>query len=251
MAVTRLLADNLDLLQCARRPRWHGPISNPQSVNLALTSCSGWERTDSRSTALTATGTAQRWMRVVVARVAEETLKLQFEDAVRLKIEDLDETFCGVQAANLHVAYAKAYENGMRKLADTFQRLVKVGIAERGDLSKVTTQRDLAALQLRNAVTELHKAKLSLANLLNMPDAEVNGLDAGGTMKIETEDPSPAEELVRIGMAHRSDLKACRLGLLRAHLELIPPGLNNSQLLPYSTGRTVLVPGGSETIQKP
>ena len=80
----------------------------------------------------------------------------------------------------------------------------------------------VGASSLEEAKTALHKAKLVLANLLNLPDAEVDRLK----VRLDLEGPTvgspaapPVEELIRIALARRPDLRAYRLGLYRAQLD--------------------------------
>jgi cobalt-zinc-cadmium efflux system outer membrane protein len=162
-----------------------------------------------------------RWIRILLARAVERVLVAQYQDAVRLKVADLYTAFVDVQAAHIRNACAKKYEQEMHHLSYIVNRLARSGVVRPADSSRIAAQCTGAELQLKRTETELRKAKLVLANLLNIPDSEIDRLDTGGGIEVKLADAPSVGELTRIGLRHRPDLTAYRRGLFRAYVELL------------------------------
>jgi len=95
------------------------------------------------------------------------------------------------------------------------RRLADSGQVARADSGQVAR----AALAATDAEVALRKARLTLADLLDIPDAEAERLE----IKDESEDREPPlpplAELTQLALRNRPDLRAYRLGLWRAQAE--------------------------------
>jgi len=164
----------------------------------------------------------KRWVQTLVARAAKRVLEAQYQDAVRTRVDDLSTAFVDVQAAQMSVSFAEVALRGLERLLQVAQSLQKAAQVSNVDVASSKTECELGASSLEEAKTALHKAKLVLANLLNLPDAEVDRLKVRFDLESSTF-RSPAapsvEELIRIALTHRPDLHAYRLGLHRAQLD--------------------------------
>ena len=153
---------------------------------------------------------------------AKRVREAQYQDAVRTQVDNLYTAFVNVQEAQVSVSYAEVTLRGLERLLKVIQSLQKAAQDSNADVASIKTECDLGASSLEEAKTALHKAKLVLANLLNLPDAEVDRLKVRNDLDSPTvRSPAapPVEELIRIALTHRPDLRAYRLGLHRAQLD--------------------------------
>jgi len=170
-----------------------------------------------------------RWINILVARAARRVREAQYQDAVRTQVDNLYTAFVNVQEAEMSVSYAEVALLGLEGLSKVVQTLHKAAQVSNAEVASIKTECELGASSLEEAKTALHKAKLILANLLNLPDAEVDRLKVRNDLDSPTV-RSPAapsvEELIRIALTHRPDLRAYRLGLHRAQLDWLQALVN-------------------------
>ena len=164
------------------------------------------------------------WVDGLLARIVKGALEAQYRDAVRTRMNDLHRAFVDFQAAELAVRYDVADLRAAEVLLQTQESLQKSGRITDTDFTRVKNHTHVAALRLAESKTARDKARLELADLINLPDAEVDHLKVVNDLKDTTsaarQSPPPAE-LIRIALSHRPDLDAYRLGLRRAALEWI------------------------------
>jgi outer membrane protein, heavy metal efflux system len=164
----------------------------------------------------------RRWFDTLVARTVKRVLEAQYEDAVRNRVDTFYTAFTDLDAAQRSVKFNEVELNGLDKLLEMQEALHKSGQTPAADFIRTKTARESGASAVAESKTALQKAKLKLANLLNLSDAEAAQLKVIADLDGPNErprDPSPAEELIRIALAHRPDLNAYRLGVARAQLE--------------------------------
>jgi cobalt-zinc-cadmium efflux system outer membrane protein len=171
----------------------------------------------------------RRWARALVARRAEEVLAAQYEDAERTQIGNLFTAYVDLQTAELHVRFAEASLKALEQMHGVTKTLFEKDQATGADLARLTAQWKRAASARDDAERALRSCRLVLANLLNMNDAEAESLkieEVRMSLKIEEvgiEAPAlpPVEELIRMALRDRPDLRAYRLGLRRARADVI------------------------------
>jgi cobalt-zinc-cadmium efflux system outer membrane protein len=87
-------------------------------------------------------------------------------------------------------------------------------------MARLTVQWNRATSARDDAERALRSCRLVLANLLNMTEAEADGLKVP-EVTIEAPALPPVEELIRSALRDRPDLRAYRLGVRRAGADLI------------------------------
>jgi cobalt-zinc-cadmium efflux system outer membrane protein len=222
-AVDRLLTDNLEL--CVLRDEIRmaeadvDAAGQPPQAELWISL--GKDGTETRTIELREL-LPRSWIEIPVARAARRVTEAQYDDAVRSRKDNLYTAFVDVEEAETRVSLAKARFRGMQNLASRVQAFSERGQITQADFAAVKTERELAASALGEDETTLHKVKLTLANLLNLPDAE------GEQFKIQLDleqsiagdqDVPRVEELIRRALMHRPDVRSYRLGLQRAQLD--------------------------------
>jgi cobalt-zinc-cadmium efflux system outer membrane protein len=162
----------------------------------------------------------KRWARVLAARLAAQVVEAQYEDAVRNQTGSLYTAFVDVQQDQQHTSYARAAVKGAEWLVRVVKILQGRDQVDLADVLRTVAEQQKAAATLEEAEAALRKARLTLADLLNLPDAEAERLEVRGLDPDETAPPCPAvEELTRLALANRPDVRAYRLGLLRAQAD--------------------------------
>ncbi len=158
----------------------------------------------------------KRWARALAASLAAQVIEAQYHDAVRTHTADLYTAYVDVLEAQVQARLTRASLTSLEELAKvTKGRLPSL---ERRDPRRFL-RRSHAALAATDAEVALRKARLTLADLLDIPDAEAERLE----IKDESEDREPTlptlAELTQLALRHRPDLRAYRLGLWRAQAE--------------------------------
>jgi cobalt-zinc-cadmium efflux system outer membrane protein len=163
-----------------------------------------------------------RWFDTLVARAARRVLEAQYQDAVRLQLDNLYDAAVDVNVAEHRVAFARSVLQGSESLFKATEKMQKAGTVEASDMAQVKAEREFAAIALGAAETDLKKTRLVLGNLLNLPDLEGERLRVRND-RPEVAGPGPeppsAEELIRRALRHRPDLLAHRLGVERAQAD--------------------------------
>lgn len=159
----------------------------------------------------------KRKARVQVAAQAKRVIEAQFQDYVRLQIDNLYRAFVDVLAARETVRFARASVEGLDEYVRVTDELLKVGgVRTRADLNRVRIQRDAAEIGFRDAEELYLRSKRNLATLLNFPPGGEQSLDVRGSIRPNLPAPPTAEQLVPLALSTRPDLIAFRLGLRRA-----------------------------------
>ena len=158
----------------------------------------------------------KRKVRVVVAQQAKKVLDAQYQDAVRLEIDNLYTAFVDVLDARETIRYAKASLEGLKRvLATTEQQYAKQTVPQ-SEVENATIQRDTAEVSLEQADTALRQAKRALAVMLDIPPGEADRLDVLGSIRDEAAPPPSADDLGRLALCVRPDIVSYRLGVRRA-----------------------------------
>jgi outer membrane protein TolC len=169
------------------------------------------------------------WARALAARLAAWVTEAEYRDAVRTRTADLYAAYVDVQEARLQMRYARKHVEGVEHLLKLTKDLAERGQLGRSDLGRVAAVQARATLVATDAEAALRKARLSLAELLNVPEAEADRLDFSELTE-DLELPLPdLKELTRLALCHRPDLHAHQLGFwrsqagwLQAWVELLP-----------------------------
>jgi outer membrane protein, heavy metal efflux system len=164
-----------------------------------------------------------RRARMQVAERAKDVLQAQYQDAVRLQIDNCYTAFVDVLATREGVRYARASLGGLNAVLRTTEELYRKGQQPDVEVDRVRTQRDSAEIGWQEAIAAHQQAKETLAFLLNIPPEAVNGLEIRAALRGEDLDRAlpTTGELIEIGLRERPDLIAFRLGVQRAQADVL------------------------------
>ena len=161
----------------------------------------------------------KRRARSEAAAQAVRVLEAQYQDAVRLAIDNIYNAFVDLIVARETVRYAEASLAGADKLLQSVELQVRSGAISQPDALNISLQREAAQVGLNQAKVQLTRAKKALAAQLNIPPAAALRLDVRGLLKDTANLPPSRDQLVQTAIAKRPDLAAYRLGIQRAQAD--------------------------------
>ncbi|HEX3870443.1 MAG TPA: TolC family protein [Pirellulales bacterium] len=164
--------------------------------------------------------TRKRKARTVVAIQAKRVLDAQYQDAVRISLDNLYTAYVDVLAARETMRFATASVTGLDKLLIATQAQQRQTLKTQADVNQMLIQRDAASLGLLEAETALRNAKRTLATQLNIPAANAPFLELRGNMHDRAAPPPDLATLVPLATSIRPDLMAYRLGIGRAQADV-------------------------------
>lgn len=162
----------------------------------------------------------KRYYRVIAAEHAKSVVQAQYQDSVRLEIDNLYVAFVDVMAAREDVRYVEASMKGLKDIRETVQNLIKGKVAGTIDLDRVDIQLEAAELAKEEAESSLQKAKRNLTMLLNLPSPELSPFEIRGAIRTNASGLPEIDDLIALSHAHRPDLRAYMLGVNRANAEV-------------------------------
>jgi cobalt-zinc-cadmium efflux system outer membrane protein len=154
--------------------------------------------------------------RVRVAQQAKRVLEAQYQDAVRLQIDNLYTAYVDVLEARETMRAARAGVAGLAEVVKVTRDLVQRGFRPRTDVDRALIQQANAEVALQAAQTALGQARRNLATLLAVSAQQADCLEVRGTIRDRSAPLPCLEELIRIALESRPDLAAFRLGVQRA-----------------------------------
>jgi outer membrane protein, heavy metal efflux system len=164
--------------------------------------------------------THKRQARTRVACRAKRALEAQYQDAVRLQIDNLYTAYSDVLAARETIRFAETSRVGLGVILDRTRKMYERGTRTIADVSRIEAVHEAAEIELMAAQEALRKTKRDLSVLLNMPPAQAEALELRGTIRDDVPPPPPIDVLTRMALEARPDLNAYRLGLQRAEAEV-------------------------------
>jgi cobalt-zinc-cadmium efflux system outer membrane protein len=160
----------------------------------------------------------KRRARVAVARQEKRVLEAQYQNAVRLAIDDLYTAYVDVLAARQAVGAA---ERGLGLIDELLRaRRARSPSAAGEDDDDLLIERELTAMSVGDERSRYQKARQRLGHLLDLAPDEADGLEVRGSVRVLDPALPPEETLVYVALRHRPDLAAYRLGIERACAEL-------------------------------
>jgi outer membrane protein, heavy metal efflux system len=154
----------------------------------------------------------KRQARVLVASRALKVQEAQFQDVVRLGIQNVYNAYVDVLAARQAMTYAEVSKKGLEEVLSTTMRLLEEDKATSADVDQARSDREIAVVGLLEARESLRRSKRALGELLNLAPPEINRLELKGTIQ-DVAPPLPAEnELYELALQCRPDVAAYRLG---------------------------------------
>ena len=164
--------------------------------------------------------TGKRKARTLSARRAKKVLEAQFQDAVRLEIDNLYTAFVDLLAAKGAVKFSEKGVAGLTQALEANKTLKVRGDKSAADVGRVRIQYESARIGLVSNQEAYRRAKRTMGVLLAMTPEEAEAIEPRGTLRdLQMAIPSN-EELVRTALTARPDLHAFRLGLSRADADV-------------------------------
>ncbi len=161
----------------------------------------------------------KRLARTEVFGRAQLVLEAQYQDAVRIEIDNLYTVYVNMFAARETVRYSLASQAALEEMAKIMEGQRQNQLVSLADLERVLIQRDLAELGVEQSRLVLRQAQQSLATMLNLPSSEADRLELKATLR-DRGPPSSRDELRDIAISSRPDLMAYRLGVRRAQADV-------------------------------
>ena len=162
----------------------------------------------------------KRKVRVLVAQQAKKVLEAQYQDAVRLEIDNLYTAFVDVLDAREAARYARTSLDGLDSVLKTTQEQFQKQLVPETEVENAAIQRDTAEVGLEQAEAALLQAKRGLAVMLDVPTVEADRLEIRGSVRDETASPPPPDDLGRLALCVRPDVVSYRLGVRRAQADV-------------------------------
>lgn len=164
--------------------------------------------------------TRKRRARMAVACQAKRVVEAQFQDAVRLQIDNLYTAYVDVLAARETARYAKASRAGLEEVLRLTEAQRQKEFSTTAEVNRVRILKDAAEIGVQESESSVRQTTRSLAVLLRIPPAQADSLLLRGTIRDVSPPPPPDEELVGLAMSSRSDIAAYRLGVGRSQAEV-------------------------------
>jgi outer membrane protein, heavy metal efflux system len=158
----------------------------------------------------------KRRARMQVAARALKVQEAQYQDAVRIAVQNLYIVYVDVLAARQAVTYAEVSKTGLEKVLTTTMALKKEDKAVSPDVDQARSDLGIAEVGLLDAQENLRRSKLALAEMLNLLPEEVGRLELRGSIQDLAPLPPPDHELYLIALECRPDVAAYRFGTLVA-----------------------------------
>lgn len=162
----------------------------------------------------------KRIARTEVASRAQQVLEAQYQDAVRLEIDNLYSVYVDLIAARETVRYSQASQAGLQEIAKLVNAQLKSSTVPRPDLERALIQTDLAEIGLEQAHLALRQAKQNMATILYMPMQNAERIELRATLQDRNPVSESRDELCALALHTRPDLMAYRLGVQRAHADV-------------------------------
>lgn len=162
----------------------------------------------------------KRRARLDVACRARKVLEAQFQDAVRIEIDNLYTAFVDHLAARETVRYSRAGASGLAEILGKTRALLAQQAVTESDVDRIKGQLDAAEIGLADAEESARDTLRALGGLLNLAPDRSESMAVRGTIRDLAPPPPPIEALTASALAARPDLNAFRLGIARAESDV-------------------------------
>ncbi|ODT97817.1 MAG: hypothetical protein ABS79_06895 [Planctomycetes bacterium SCN 63-9] len=157
--------------------------------------------------------THKRKARMKMAGEAIRVIEAQYQNAVRLEINNLSMLYIDVLAARQTLRYAVASVAGLEELLRATQRLRDIAEGSAPAVRQIRSQVEFARIGVEEAEANVLRAKRSLATVLNYSPEEAERLEVSGGIEDRAPTPPPTPELIQMALNSRPDVVSYRLGI--------------------------------------
>jgi cobalt-zinc-cadmium efflux system outer membrane protein len=158
----------------------------------------------------------KRWARMAYAARALQVMEAQYQNEVRLTIQNLYIAYVDVLAARETVRYVLTSIRGLNENLRVNQLLFQRSLATSADVDQAKSDRAIADSGLLDAEETLRQKKRILAEILNIHPDQAEQIELRGTIGDLAPPPPPQPELIRIANDSRPDIAAYKLGIAAA-----------------------------------
>ncbi len=158
----------------------------------------------------------KRRARMALAARALEVMEAQFQNEVRLAIQNVYMAYIDVLAARETVRYLKTSISGLDEVLRANERLFKELNAARPDVDQARSDREIARVGLLDALEALRQRKVILGELLGLDADSSERLELRGKIGPIPVTLPPRAELTALALNCRPDVAAFRLGVTSA-----------------------------------
>jgi cobalt-zinc-cadmium efflux system outer membrane protein len=162
----------------------------------------------------------KRQSRTVVATRAKRVLEAQYQDAVRMAIDNLYTAYVDVLAARQTMIYSRKSFETLGQVQSVTQFLYDKDQATRADVNRVKIERESSYIGMLDAEESLKQRKRTLGVLLDLLPDDSEKIDLRGSIVDAAPPPPPSDELRQMALALRPDVVSFRLGLQRAEADV-------------------------------
>ena len=124
----------------------------------------------------------KRRYRMAYASRALEVMEAQYQNEVRLAIQNLYIAYVDVLVARETVRYLEASIKGLDEVLRVYEGLYKDKTGPRPDVDQARSDREIAVVGLLDAVEAIRQRKVVLGELLGIPPDEAERLELRGTI---------------------------------------------------------------------
>jgi cobalt-zinc-cadmium efflux system outer membrane protein len=158
----------------------------------------------------------KRRARMAYATRALEVMEAQYQNEIRLSIQNLYVAYVDLLAARETVRYVRTSIDGLNEFLRINRGLYKQKNATSADVDQAESDRAVAAAGLMDAEANLLHKKRILGELLNWSLEDSERIEPKGTIGDMGPDPPEANELMLLAFASRPDVRAYQLGIAAA-----------------------------------
>jgi cobalt-zinc-cadmium efflux system outer membrane protein len=155
----------------------------------------------------------KRRARMIVAGHAVRVIEAQYQDAVRIEINNLYNLYIDVLAARQTLRYANASVKGLEDLLRATQRLREIAEGTSPAVGLIRSQLEVARIGVDESEELLLKARRALATVLNIPPTEADRIEIKGMIEDLAPPPPPENELIQLALSCRPDVVSYRMGI--------------------------------------
>ncbi len=162
----------------------------------------------------------KRLARTEVAERAVHVLEAQYQDAVRIEIENLHAAFVNALAARETYRFAVASRTGLQLVSKLAETQFQGKAISRPDFDRISIQAESAEIGVEQAAAAIRQANQVVGLLLDFRPEESNDIQLRSALHDTAPPPPPRDQLVAIARKHRPDLNAYRIGVQRAQADV-------------------------------
>ena len=150
---------------------------------------------------------------MALAARALEVMEAQYQNEVRLAIQNLYMAFVDVLAARETVRYLETSIKGLDDVLKAYEGLYRLQNATSPDVDQARSDREIASVGLVEAREAVRQRKVVLGDLLGLPPDQAEHIELLGRLGSRAYPLPSRSELTALAFDSRPDLLAYRLGV--------------------------------------